>query len=111
MANSPAYDVFVSYAEADRAWVEGYLLDALTVAGVRVHLEAAFALGAHCSASLSKQCKTASERSLFSHRRILPMISADSVIFSLKHTVWKRPPGLSFRSSCIPLNCRHGSPS
>lgn len=46
MGKSPAYDVFVSYAEADRAWVEGYLLDALTVAGVRVHSEAAFALGA-----------------------------------------------------------------
>jgi WD40 repeat protein len=39
------YDVFVSYAEADRAWVQGYLLDALTRAGVRCHSEAAFALG------------------------------------------------------------------
>ena len=28
------YDLFISYAEADRAWVEGYLLDALTQAGV-----------------------------------------------------------------------------
>jgi WD40 repeat protein len=40
------YDLFISYAEADRAWVEGYLLDALTQADVRVHSEAAFALGA-----------------------------------------------------------------
>jgi len=40
------YDVFISYAEADRAWVEGYLLDALGEAGVRCHSEAAFALGA-----------------------------------------------------------------
>jgi hypothetical protein len=40
-----AYDVFISYAEADRAWVEGYLLNALTQAGVRCHSEAAFALG------------------------------------------------------------------
>ncbi len=39
------YGVFVSYAEADRAWVEGYLLDALKQAGVRYHSEAAFALG------------------------------------------------------------------
>ena len=31
-----AYDLFVSYADVDRAWVEGYLLDALTEAGVRV---------------------------------------------------------------------------
>ncbi|HUV90710.1 MAG TPA: toll/interleukin-1 receptor domain-containing protein, partial [Anaerolineae bacterium] len=40
-----AYDLFISYAEAERAWVEGYLLDALTQAGVRCHTEAAFALG------------------------------------------------------------------
>ena len=40
-----AHDLFVSYAEADRAWVEGYLIDALTQAGVRCHSEAAFALG------------------------------------------------------------------
>jgi hypothetical protein len=39
------HDVFISYAEADRAWVEGYLLDALTQAGVRCLSEAAFALG------------------------------------------------------------------
>jgi energy-coupling factor transporter ATP-binding protein EcfA2 len=39
------HDLFVSYANADRAWVEGYLLDGLTQAGVRCHSEAAFALG------------------------------------------------------------------
>ena len=39
------YDLFVSYADADRAWVEGFLLDALADAGVRCHSEAAFALG------------------------------------------------------------------
>jgi len=37
-----AHDLFISYADADRAWVEGYLLDALTQAGVRCHSEAAF---------------------------------------------------------------------
>jgi len=26
------YDLFISYAAADRPWVEGYLLDALTEA-------------------------------------------------------------------------------
>ena len=41
----PGYDLFISYADADRAWVEGYLLDALTQAGVRCNSEAAFALG------------------------------------------------------------------
>ena len=45
MAASPIYDLFISYADADRAWVEGYLLDALKQAGVRCHSEAAFALG------------------------------------------------------------------
>jgi len=39
------YDLFISYAETDRAWVEGYLLDGLTQAGVRCHSEEAFALG------------------------------------------------------------------
>ncbi len=39
------YDLFISYADADRAWVEGYLLDALTQSGMRLHFEAAFALG------------------------------------------------------------------
>lgn len=39
------YDVFLSYAEADRAWVEGYLLDGLRAAGVRCHSEASFSLG------------------------------------------------------------------
>src|SRR5690242_5080890 len=29
------YDLFISYAHADRAWVEGYLADALRQAGLR----------------------------------------------------------------------------
>ncbi len=41
----PQYDLFVSYSEYDRAWVEGYLLDALKYAGVRHHRESAFTLG------------------------------------------------------------------
>jgi hypothetical protein len=39
-------DVFVSYASADRTWVEGFLLDALSQAGVRYLSEASFQLGA-----------------------------------------------------------------
>ena len=42
----PAHSLFVSYAPADRAWVEGYLLDALHEAGVGVLREATFELGA-----------------------------------------------------------------
>ncbi|MDQ3980583.1 MAG: TIR domain-containing protein [Actinomycetota bacterium] len=40
------YDLFVSYADDDREWVEGYLLDALCQAEVVCQHEAAFALGA-----------------------------------------------------------------
>ena len=40
------YDLFISYVEGDRAWVAGYLLDALERAGVRYHSEDAFVLGA-----------------------------------------------------------------
>jgi hypothetical protein len=46
VAEPQSYDLFVSHAEADRAWVEGYLLDALAQGEVRCHSEAAFALGA-----------------------------------------------------------------
>src|SRR5262245_43076671 len=45
MAEATNYDLFVSFAEADRAWVEGYLLNGLVAAGMRCHSEAAFALG------------------------------------------------------------------
>ena len=45
MVQTAKYDLFISYAETDRAWVEGYLLDALEQVGLRYHTEAAFALG------------------------------------------------------------------
>jgi hypothetical protein len=45
MPKRAKYDLFVSHADADQAWVEGYLLDALNQAGVRTHSEASFALG------------------------------------------------------------------
>ena len=37
--------VFVSYAEADREWAEGFLIDALKAAGIEVLTEDSFALG------------------------------------------------------------------
>jgi WD40 repeat protein len=40
-----AVDVFISYADADRWWVEGYLLDSLVNAGIRCHSDAIFRLG------------------------------------------------------------------
>jgi WD40 repeat protein len=41
-----SYDLFISYSQADRGWVEGYLLDALAAANVRVISELNFSLGA-----------------------------------------------------------------
>jgi WD40 repeat protein len=40
------YDLFISYAAADKAWVEGYLLDAFDGAGVLYLHETSFAIGA-----------------------------------------------------------------
>jgi hypothetical protein len=45
MPESPIYDVFISYAEADCAWVEGYLLETLRQADVQYINESAFGLG------------------------------------------------------------------
>jgi len=45
MLQTARYDLFVSYADADRAWVEGYLLDALDQAGIRIFSQATFELG------------------------------------------------------------------
>lgn len=45
MTEEWAYDLFVSYADADKEWVEGYLLDALKGADIPYHSESAFALG------------------------------------------------------------------
>jgi len=45
MPKTPQYDLFISYAQADHEWVEGYLQDALTQADVNFHSERAFALG------------------------------------------------------------------
>lgn len=39
------YDLFVSYAQENQPWVEGYLLDTLEAAEVRVHTEEAFTPG------------------------------------------------------------------
>lgn len=61
------YDLFVSYVEADRSWVEGYLLEALDRAGVRYHSQKAFVPGA----PWLQQFESAVEKS----RRILLVLS------------------------------------
>ena len=61
------YDVFLSYADADRAWVDGFLIDGLERAGVRCHREAAFALGVPRLAEF--------ERAVRSSARILLVLS------------------------------------
>ena len=45
MAEKKNYELFISYAEADKAWVEGYLLDALQEAEINFTCQSAFALG------------------------------------------------------------------
>jgi WD40 repeat protein len=69
MPEAPSYDVFVSYAEADRAWVEGYLLEALEQAGVQCMYESAFALGVPRLLEF--------ERSIQQSKRTLLVISPD----------------------------------
>ena len=44
-AATVTHALFVSYAEADRAWVDSFLIDALDEAGARYQSEDAFALG------------------------------------------------------------------
>ncbi len=61
------YDLFVSYEDADRAWVEGYLIDALAQAGLRWHATAAFPPGA----SRLSEC----ERAIRQSRRTLLVLS------------------------------------
>src|SRR4051794_13090331 len=55
---SSLYDVFISYAEADRAWVDGFLIDGLEAAGVRCQRETAFALGVPRLAEFEKSVRT-----------------------------------------------------
>ncbi|MEB3123872.1 MAG: TIR domain-containing protein [Snowella sp.] len=45
MPETWTYDLFISYAQANRDWVEGYLLDAIEKAEVRYTSESAFTLG------------------------------------------------------------------
>jgi WD40 repeat protein len=59
----PSYDLFVSYAETDRSWVEGYLFDALDAAGIRYVSESAFELGAPRVAEFERAVR-ASRRTL-----------------------------------------------
>lgn len=70
MNESASYtaDLFVSFAEADRAWVEGYLLEALQSAGLRVLSEATFTIGVPRLLEF--------ERSIGTSRRTLLVLSA-----------------------------------
>lgn len=64
---SYVYDFFISYSPADYAWVDGYLLDALTQAGLRCHTAEAFELGAPLIAEF--------ERAILQSRRTLLVLS------------------------------------
>jgi WD40 repeat protein len=62
--------VFVSYAETDAEWVEGYLLDALREAGVDFELQTSFAPGVPRLREF--------ERAVANSRHIVLVLSADS---------------------------------
>jgi WD40 repeat protein len=62
------FDLFVSYAAADRAWVEGFLLDGLRAAGVRCLTPSGYDLGADWGSEF--------ERAVRQSRRVLLVLSA-----------------------------------
>jgi WD40 repeat protein len=61
------YDLFVSYAGADRAWVEGFLLNGLRAAGVRFLTPTGYELGADWGSEF--------ERAVRQSRRVLLVLS------------------------------------
>ena len=62
-----AYDLFVSYAAADRALAEGWLLDGLRSAGVACLTQGDFSLGAQWTAEF--------ERAVAESHRVLLVLS------------------------------------
>jgi hypothetical protein len=100
--NDAIYDIFISYAKADHAWVEGYLLDALIQAGVHYYSEAAFALGAPRLIEFERAVKE-SQRTLLV---LSPAYLAAEGFIQFTHllapraTAWRPPPGRSSPSSC-----------
>lgn len=69
MAENPKFefDLFISYAQADAAWVEGYLLDTLEAAEVTCQSEETFALGVPRIVEF--------ERAIATSRRVLLVLS------------------------------------
>lgn len=57
-APAPEHDIFVSYADVDRAFAEESLLEPLTRLGVRCHSEAAFELGRYRLAEFERAIRT-----------------------------------------------------
>lgn len=69
MAQAPTHDLFISYAESDAAWVEGFLRDALEKAGIRCRSQEDFRLGVPRPLEL--------ERHIRESRRTLLVLSPD----------------------------------
>jgi formylglycine-generating enzyme required for sulfatase activity len=57
-ATTRQHDLFISYADADRSWVEDYLLKSLKAAGVNVHTRADFVLGVPSLVQFEQAVKT-----------------------------------------------------
>jgi hypothetical protein len=85
MAEPPVYDfdLFLSYAKADHAWVEGYLLPALSLPADRVLTPVDFLPGA----SLAEQIEHAVESSRFIGLLVTPAFLNDSWAIYEDHLV------------------------
>jgi len=77
--DSDRYEFFISYAEADRAWAEGYWVDALAAAGVNLIHAAAFIPGRPWIEEF--------QRAVTQSKRVLLIISAAYVADELSNYV------------------------
>ena len=91
------YDLFISYAEGDRAWVVGYLLDALERAGVRYHSEDAFTLGVPRLLEFERVVQSSQRTLLILSPAYLTASSASLSTYSARRTAWRPPHGRSSR--------------
>jgi hypothetical protein len=119
------YDLFVSYAEADRAWVGGCLLDALTQVGLPCHSEAAFAPAIPRILGFERAVHDSQRTLLFrSPAHLTEALTQSTELlaqsYGLETAVWPlifliiesgqtaMPPGYAHRSRCSGPDAWHG---
>jgi WD40 repeat protein len=104
-------DLFISYAEDARAWVEGYLLDALQHAGLSYHSEALFALGTPRALALSEAVQSCSRVLLvlspgFLRSAVTQFVNQLALAYGLETASWPVIPLLLDASLELPLHLR-----